>query len=75
LDAGNPSVRLDERDVETEHRMRLLTHRRENPDPEYAEAYTIAPPLDPARRFPERCVNGTAFRKEGEGAALEANPR
>ncbi len=45
-DAGNPPVRFDEREVETEHGMRLLRHRRGNPDPEYAEAYPTAPPLD-----------------------------
>ena len=38
-DAGNPPVRFDEREVETEHGMRLLRHRRGNPDPEYVEAY------------------------------------
>ena len=37
-DAGNPPVRFDEREVETEHGMRLLRHRRGNPDPEYVEA-------------------------------------
>jgi hypothetical protein len=37
-DAGNLPVRFDEREVETEHGMRLLRHRRGNPDPEYAEA-------------------------------------
>jgi len=45
-DAGNPPVRFDEREVETEHGMRLLRHRRRNPDPEYVEAYPTAPPLD-----------------------------
>ena len=45
-DAGNPPVRFDEREVETEHGMRLLRHRRGNPDPDYAEAYPTAPPLD-----------------------------
>ena len=45
-DAGNPPVRFDEREVETEHGMRLLRHRRGNPDTEYAEAYPTAPPLD-----------------------------
>jgi hypothetical protein len=33
-DAGNPPVRFDEREVETEHGMRLLRHRRGNPDPD-----------------------------------------
>ena len=31
-DAGNPPVRFDEREVETEHGMRLLRHRRGNPE-------------------------------------------
>ena len=48
-DAGNPPVRFDEREVETEHGMRLLRHRRGNPDPEYGEAYPTAPPLDSTR--------------------------
>jgi len=54
-DAGNPPVRFDEREVETEHGMRLLRHRRGNPDPEYAEAYPTAPPLDSTRNT---CVPG-----------------
>jgi len=37
-DAVNPPVRFDEREVETEYGMRLLRHRRGNPDPEYVEA-------------------------------------
>jgi hypothetical protein len=45
-DAGNPPVRFDEREVETEHGMRLVRHRRGNPDTEYVEAYPTAPPLD-----------------------------
>ena len=45
-DAGNPPARFDEREVETEHGMRLLRHRRGNPETEYAEAYPTAPPLD-----------------------------
>jgi hypothetical protein len=45
-DAGNPPVRFDEREVETEHGMRLLRHRRGNPETEYVEAYPTAPPLD-----------------------------
>ena len=48
-DAGNPPVRFDEREVETEHGMRLLRHNRGNPDPEYVEAYPTAPPLDSTR--------------------------
>ena len=51
-DAGNPPVRFDEREVETEHGMRLLRHRRGNPDPEYAEAYPTAPPLDSTLFWP-----------------------
>ncbi len=45
-DAVNPPVRFDEREVETEHGMRLLRHRRGNPETEYVEAYPTAPPLD-----------------------------
>jgi hypothetical protein len=45
-DAGNPPVRFDEREVETEHGMRLLRHSRGNPETEYVEAYPTAPPLD-----------------------------
>jgi len=52
-DAGNPPVRFDEREVETEHGMRLLRHRRGNPDPDYVEAYPTAPPLDSTRNYPE----------------------
>ena len=37
-DAGNPRVRFDEREVETEHGMGLLRHRRGNPETEYVEA-------------------------------------
>ncbi len=37
-DAGNPPVRFDEREVETGHGMRLLRHRRGNPETEYVEA-------------------------------------
>jgi hypothetical protein len=52
-DAGEPPVRFDQREVETEHGMRLLRHIRGNPDPEYVEAYPTAPPLDstPAHRL------------------------
>jgi hypothetical protein len=45
-DAGNPPVRFDERKVETEYGMRLLRHRRGNPETEYVEAYPTEPPLD-----------------------------
>jgi hypothetical protein len=61
-DAGNPPVRFDEREVETEHGMRLLRHRRGNPDPEYVEAYPTAPPLDStlprrvSRILPNKCA-------------------
>src|SRR5271169_566488 len=48
-DAVNPPVRFDEREVETEHGMRLLRHKRGNPETEYAEAYPTAPPLDSTR--------------------------
>ena len=33
-DAGNLPVRFDEREVETEHGMRLVRHRRGNPETE-----------------------------------------
>jgi hypothetical protein len=45
-DARNPPIRFDEREVETEHGMRLLRHSRGNPETEYVEAYPTAPPLD-----------------------------
>jgi hypothetical protein len=45
-DAGTPPVRFDEREVETEHGMRLLRHSRGNPETDYVEAYPTAPPLD-----------------------------
>jgi hypothetical protein len=45
-DAGEPHVRFDEREVETEHGMRLLRHSRGNPETDYVEAYPTAPPLD-----------------------------
>ena len=51
-DAGNPPVRFDEREVETEHGMRLLRHRRGNPETEYVEAYPTAPPLDSTPNLP-----------------------
>jgi hypothetical protein len=38
--------RCDEREVETEHGMRLLRHSRGKPETEYVEAYPTAPPLD-----------------------------
>ena len=39
-DAGNPPVRFDEREVETEHGMRLLRHKRGNPDTELCRSLT-----------------------------------
>jgi hypothetical protein len=41
-----PLCRDDEREVETEHGMRLLRHSRGNPETDYVEAYPTAPPLD-----------------------------
>ena len=38
-------LRFGEREVETEHGMRLLRHSRGNPETEYVEAYPTAPPL------------------------------
>jgi hypothetical protein len=37
-DAVNRPVRFDEREVETEHGMRLVRHIRGNPETEYVEA-------------------------------------
>ncbi len=37
-DAGNPHVRFDEREVETEHGRRILRHIRGNPDPEVSRS-------------------------------------
>jgi hypothetical protein len=50
-DAGKPPVRFDEREVETEHGMRLLRHSRGNPETDYVEAYPTAPPLDSTSRL------------------------
>jgi hypothetical protein len=44
-DAGDRHVRFDEREVETEHGMRLLRHEWGNPDTDYVEAYPAAPHL------------------------------
>jgi hypothetical protein len=65
-DAGNPPVRFDEREVETEHGMRLLRHRRGNPDPEYVEAYPTAPPLDSTTVFKYR------FASQGFASSIPA---
>ncbi len=67
-DAGNPPVRFDEREVETEHGMRLLRHKRGNPDPEYVEAYPTAPPLDstlPAAKGGQSHFRGGQALSEG----------
>jgi hypothetical protein len=45
-DAGNPPVRFDEREVETEHGMRPVRHRPGNPAPEYGETCPTAPLLN-----------------------------
>jgi hypothetical protein len=37
-DAGNPPVRFDEREVETEHGMRIIRPRRGNPDTELSRS-------------------------------------
>ena len=37
-DAGNPPVRFDEREVETEHGRRILRHTRGNPDTEVSRS-------------------------------------
>jgi len=39
-DAGNPPVRFDEREVETEHGRRLLRHKRGNPETEVIRSLT-----------------------------------
>ena len=49
-DAGNPPVRFDEREVETEHGMRLLRHRRGNPDTELCRSL---PHRATSRLYPE----------------------
>ena len=51
-DAGNPPVRFDEREVETEHGMRLLRHRRGNPDTELCRSL---PNRATSRLYPELC--------------------
>ena len=45
-DAVNRPVRFDEREVETEHGMRLVRHRRGNPKTELCRSLPHAPPLD-----------------------------
>ena len=37
-DAGNPPVRFDEREVETEHGRRILRHNRGNPETEVSRS-------------------------------------
>jgi hypothetical protein len=39
-DAGNPPVRFDEREVETEYGMWIMRHRRGNPDTELCRSLT-----------------------------------
>jgi hypothetical protein len=70
-DAGNPPVRFDEREVETEHGMRLVRHRRGNPDTEYVEAYPTAPPLD-STRSPKPSAGCPAPGFESNRAIAEA---
>ncbi len=68
-DAGKPPVRFDKREVETEHGMRLLRHRRGNPETDYVEAYPTAPPLDSTRTLQFSChkaaTGGRAHRDIG----------
>jgi hypothetical protein len=45
-DAGNPPIRCEVREVETEHGMRPVRHRPGNPDPEYGETCPTAPLLN-----------------------------
>jgi hypothetical protein len=49
-DAGNPPVRFDEREVETEHGRRLLRHKRGNPD---TEVIRSLPHRATSRLYPE----------------------
>jgi hypothetical protein len=69
-DAGNPPVRFDEREVETEHGMRLLRPKRGNPETDYAEAYPTAPPLDstllPSVSGPARWTRWTKIGNQTE---------
>ena len=46
--------------METEHGMRLLRHKRGNPDPDYVEAYPTAPPLDSTTRPQDRVILSAA---------------
>jgi hypothetical protein len=64
-DAGKPPVRFDEREVETEHGMRLVRHSRGNPETEYVEAYPTAPLLDST-------ANKTAASHIGASASSSA---
>jgi hypothetical protein len=61
-DAGKPPVRFDEREVETEHGMWIMRHRRGNPDTDLCQSlphratsrlYTNSMPRGHAGR--ERC--------------------
>ena len=55
-DAGNPPVRFDEREVETEHGMRILRHERGNPDTELGRSL---PHRATSRLYPDFvCVPG-----------------
>ncbi len=49
-DAGNPPVRFDEREVETEHGRRLLRHKRGNPE---TEVIRSLPHRATSRLYPE----------------------
>jgi len=68
-DAGNPHVRFDEREVETEHGRRILRHRGGNPDPEVSRSLTHRatsrlyppPPRANAIRWGCRTAWGQAF--------------
>ena len=58
---GKPPVRFDEREVETEHGMRLLRHNRGNPETEYVEAYpTATSRLYPSSPVPTDCGRSSA---------------
>jgi hypothetical protein len=57
--------------------MRLVRHRRGNPDTEYVEAYPTAPPLDSTlslRERPGTARSVVAMVPEGEGSCVPSPP-
>ncbi len=64
-DAVNPPVRFDEREVETEHGMRIMRHSRGNPD---TELFRSLPHRATSRLYPEFCVAGILkFARRSKG--------